>query len=452
MGSEAVRVLVVEDDPSLSEILCDELRARGHLPVAARSRAEGIQQLKEAEFDVALLDLMLPDGSGIDVLRRIVEAELPTEAIVLTGDGTVATALEATRLGAYDYLTKPEQMEKVELVVAKAAEKARLRRENGRLRARLERLEPSDGIVSIDPAMREALATLERVAASELPVLIEGESGTEKELVARAVHRRSPRAALPFGALNCAALPDGLIENELFGHERGAVNGAEARKPGLFELSHGGVVFLDGIGEISQEAQAKLVRALESKQFFPLGATRPVRSDVRLVAGTHKNLRLEMQERRFREDLYYRLDGVTLRLPPLRERLGDIPVLARHFLERLACGKSFAPGALEALQAYAWPGNVGELLMVVQRAGALARGEIVEREDLCLDFRPPNKRPAFPRAGLTLAQVEQHYIQAVLEQHDGHRGRTAKALGIDPKTLYNKLGPERPRKRNGSRL
>jgi two-component system, NtrC family, response regulator AtoC len=443
-----VRMLVVEDDRALSEILCDELRARGHMAVAAMSVSEGLESLKHSDYEVALLDLMLPDGSGIDVLKKVAEEQLPTECIILTGFATVDTAISAMKLGAYDYVTKPARMEELEVLVTKAAEKSRLRRENEALKIRLQRQDPVEGMVTEDPAMRELMATVERVAGSDLPVLVQGESGTGKELIARAIHRKSPRAAQAFVAINCAAVPENLLESELFGHEKGAFTSALIRKPGLFEVADHGVLFLDEIGEIAPSVQVKLLRAIESKEFFRVGGTRPVRTDVRLVSASNKNLKSEMQEGRFREDLYYRLNGVTLKLPPLRERKGDIALLARHFMDRFGAQKKMSARALEVLQSYAWPGNIRELMMVIQRATILSGNDTVDADDLPLDVRDVGWKSAAVRTGLSLADMEKEYIETVLRQHEGHRGKTARALGIDPKTLYNKLGPERPRKKS----
>jgi len=445
--TSAVRMLVVEDDKALSEVLCDELRARGHMAVAAETVAEGREQLKQSDFEVALVDLMLPDGSGIDILRQIHEDDLPMEAIILTGYATVSTAIEAMKLGAYDYVTKPARMEEIEILVQKAAEKSRLRRENVSLKVRLSQHDKAQGIVTDDPEMKALLATLERVAPSDLPVLIQGETGTGKELVARGVHRLSPRDDQAFVAINCGAVPENLLESELFGHEKGAFTGALQRKPGLFEAADRGVLFLDEVGEIAPSVQIKLLRALETKEFFRVGGTRPVRSDVRLVSATNKDLKHATQTGEFREDLYYRLNGMTLRLPPLRERKNDIGLLARHFLDRHAPEKKLSARALQTLEQYSWPGNVRELMMLIQRACVLTTGDAIEAEDLPLDVRDQNWKSAAVRTGLTLAEMEKEYIETVLQEHEGHRGKTARALGIDPKTLYNKLGPERPRKK-----
>jgi DNA-binding NtrC family response regulator len=390
---------------------------------------------------------MLPDGSGIDILRQIAADEMPMEVVVLTGYATVSTAIEAMKLGAYDYITKPARMEELEVLVAKAAEKSRLRRENVSLKVRLQALDSNQGLITEDPAMKDLLATVERVAASEIPVLIQGENGTGKELIARSIHRLSPRAAQGFVAINCGAVPENLMESEMFGHEKGAFTGALIRKPGLFEVADRGVLFLDEVGEISPLVQVKLLRAIETKEFFRLGGTRPVRTDVRLVSASNKNIKSEMQSGGFREDLYYRLNGVTLKLPPLRDRPADVPLLARHFVDRYASRKKLTPRALEALQRYSWPGNVRELQMLIQRAAILTPKDVIDAEDLPLDVRDQSWKSAPVRTGLSLAEMEREYIETVLRQNDGHRGKTARALGIDPKTLYNKLGPERPRKK-----
>ena len=445
MNAAGGRVLVLEDDKPLSEILCEQLEARGFRPTPAESVAEAIEHLRRFEFDVALLDLMLPDGSGIEVLRHLTDEQLATEAIVLTGFAQVSTAIEAMKLGAYDYLAKPVRMEEVEALVRKAAEKASLRRENISLRLRLELQRAPTGIVTEDPGMRALLATLDKVAPSDLSVLIQGESGTGKELVARALHERSGRAPLPFVAFNCAAVPDNLLESEMFGYEKGAFTGAMARKPGLFELADRGVLFLDEVGDLSPAVQVKLLRAVEIREFYRVGGTRSVRLDVRIVSATNKNLKEASTTGGFREDLYFRLNGVTLELPPLRNRRGDIALLAAHFLKK-AGGKprSLSRAAVQKLEAYPWPGNIRELQMVMRRAAVLATRETLEPDDLPLESKEAGRKAA-ARSGMTLAEVEKEYIQRVLEENQGHRGRTAKALGIDAKTLYNKLGPERPR-------
>jgi DNA-binding NtrC family response regulator len=432
----------MEDEPALLEVLCEELVSRGHVAVGAPRVRSAIDQLNASDFDVAMLDMNLPDGTGTDVLRHIAAEGLATECIVLTGNAEIQTAIEAMKLGAYDYITKPARLDELEVLVSKAAEKARLRRENSGLKLRLERQERGQSIVTADPTMKGLLASLGRVASSDLPVLIEGETGTGKELVARGVHQQSPRAQQPFVAVNCGAFPESLVESELFGHEKGAFTGAIARRAGVFELADRGVLFLDEVGEMSLAVQVKLLRAIETGEFMRVGGTRPARADIRIVSATNKDLRTEIQTGTFREDLYYRLSGLTLRLPPLRERTGDVALLAAHFLGRFGKGSSLGPGALERLKSYSWPGNIRELQMVIRRAIVLCPTNIIGPEDLPIDG-PRDWPAAVLRAGLTLEQMEREYIETVLAEHKGHRGNAAKALGIDPKTLYNKLGAVR---------
>jgi DNA-binding NtrC family response regulator len=338
-------------------------------------------------------------------------------------------------------------MDELEVLVQKAGEKSRLRRENASLKVRLGQQERGFGMITEDPGMKELMATVARVAGSDLPILIQGESGTGKELIARAIHTASPRASQPFVAINCAAMAEGLLESELFGHEKGSFTGAVVRKPGLFEVADKGVLFLDEIGEVSPAVQVKLLRAIETREVLRVGSTRPVRVDVRIVSATNKDVKTEMQEGRFREDLYYRLNGVTIRLPPLRERRADIPLLARHFLDRFGPRKQLTPRALDTLGAYTWPGNIRELQMVIHRAAILAAKDTIDADDLPLDVRDQGWKAAAVRTSMSLADIEREYIETVLRQNEGHRGKTARALGIDPKTLYNKLGPERPRKK-----
>jgi DNA-binding NtrC family response regulator len=446
MPKPTAHVLALEDEPALAELISEGLSGEGYSVTCAASVAAALEALRQGSFDVALLDLNVPDGSGIDVLKAIAEDGHATEAIILTGNATVTNAIEAMKLGAYDFLTKPTRMDELSALVAKAAEKARLRQENAALKNQLERSAGVAGLVTEDPTFKETLAVLEKVAPSDLPVLIQGESGTGKELIARALHEKSARAPHPFMAISCSAVPEALLESELFGYERGAFTGALSRKPGLVELANRGVLFLDEIGDISGAVQSKLLRFLETHEFFHVGGTRPLRTDVRIVAATSKDLKREVAEGGYRQDLYQRLNGVTLQMPPLRDRKGDIAPLVEHFLQRYAGGrKTLSAGALAALQQYAWPGNVRELQMVIRRAAVLAAGDAILPEDLSLDLSQPNWKSAAVRAGLTLAELEKEYINTILLQHEGHRGKAAKALGIDPKTLYNKLGPEKPR-------
>ena len=446
------RVLVVDDDEALAELISTALSESGYEVTVAGSVAAAAAIVSSREFDVALLDLHLPDGAGTDVLRRLTDDGALTDTIVLTGSRDIASAIQAMKLGASDYLVKPTPLAELEIAVAQAVERHRLRAENQALRVRLERHEVHASIVTEDPAFREVIGSLAQVGPSDLPVLVQGESGTGKELVARAVHDSSARKGGPFVAINCAAVPDALLESELFGYERGAFTGAAARKLGLFEVADRGTLFLDEIGDISAAVQAKLLRVLETKEFFRLGSTRAIRADVRVVSATNKDLADLMGTGGFREDLYYRINGMTLRLPPLRDRPGDVLPLALHFMRIHGIKRGLSPRALEALKVYRWPGNVRELQMVIRRAGVLATGEFIEPRDVALHPAKTNS-PATGDLpdGLTLEQLEDRYIRQVLAQCKGHRARAAARLGISVKTLYNKIGAEHPRdKSDGS--
>jgi DNA-binding NtrC family response regulator len=419
-----IRVLLVEADEALRASTGEALRTRGHVAVAAATVAAALEELRRSEFDVAVVGPTLPDGRASDLLERIAEDGVCTESVLLA---------------------TPARAEELQALVARAATTSRLRRENAHMHRRLEAHGAAEVIVTEDAAMREVLSTLDRLADSEAPVLIQGEGGTGRALLARALHRLSPRRLRPFVAADLGAVPPSLLESELFGHEKGAFAGAGARRPGLFEAADGGVLFLREVCDVPPPLQVKLLHALEAREVLRAGGTRPVRADVRLLSATSRNVKAEMQEGRLREDLYERLRGATVRLPPLRERKSDVPLLARRFLERCAPRKKLTPRALDALQAYAWPGNVRELRMIVERAVLLASSDTLDVHDLPPDVRDPGWRASPVRTGLSLAEMEREYIVTVLRLNDGHRGKTARALGIDPKTLYNKLGPERPR-------
>jgi DNA-binding NtrC family response regulator len=442
-------VLVVDDDEALAELIATALTEGGYQVTVAHSVSSATELLGRREFNVALLDMHLPDGTGADVLRRLVDDGAPTDVVVLTGSRDIASAIQVMKLGASDYLVKPTPLAELEIVVAQASERHRLRVENQALRVRLDRLETRHAIVTEDPGLLQVIASLAQIGPSDLPVLIQGESGTGKELVARAVHDASQRKSGPFVAINCAALPDNLLESELFGYERGAFTGAAVRKLGLFEVADRGTLFLDEMGDISAAVQAKLLRVLESGEFMRLGSTRSIRSDVRIVAATNRDLADLMGKGEFREDLYYRINGVTLALPPLRDRPRDVLPLVLHFLRMHGIKRGLSPKALEVLKAYRWPGNVRELQMVIRRAGVLATGELIEPKDLPLR---PAKAPSASGGSLpddlSLAQLEDRYIRHVLAQCKGHRARAAARLGISVKTLYNKIGPERPREKD----
>jgi len=436
----AIRVLVADDERNLRELLVRELARRGHQAEGVGDGEAALARLGEGGWDVVVLDMRLPGRSGIEVLRELSRWPEAPQVIVLTGYQEVATAVEAMKLGAYDYLTKPTRIEELDVLVQKAAEKARLLRENTALRAYAPGAEPFGGILTRDPRMQEVLRMIERVAPTESAVLVLGESGTGKELVARAIHERSPRAGRAFVPIHCGALPREVLESELFGHERGAFTGAVAAKPGLLELADGGTLFLDEIGEMEPESQVRLLRVLETGTFFRVGGTRPRRVDLRVVAATNRDLAEALRAGRFRQDLYYRINTITIQLPPLRERRQDIALLAEHFLERAAAygRKRLGARARACLEAYPWPGNVRELQHAIERAVILARGEEIEPEDLPPEVACGPAPAAAPAPG-SLEAVERQHIVATLRQVGGHRGKAAALLEIDPKTLYRKI-------------
>lgn len=376
------RVLVMDDEEALAELLASALEDGGYEVTVAHSVSEAKSLLARHEFDVALLDLHLPDGTGEDILLRLTDEGASTEAIVLTGDRDITSAVQAMKLGASDYLVKPAPLADVELAVGQALERHRLRTENLSLRARLERHEPRISIVTEDPALLRIIQSLDQLGPSDLPVIVQGESGTGKEMMARAIHDASRHRMEPFVAFSCAGLSDDLIERELFGYEKGALEGASERKPGLFELADRGTLFLDDVDALGAAVQPKLLRVMETQEYSRIGSTRVLGSRLRLVSGSSRDLESMVAGGTLRKDLHYRLNGVTLRLPPLRERPGDVLPLAQHFLRLQGIRRRLSPRALAAMKDYSWPGNVRELEMVIRRAGALAASEMIEATDL----------------------------------------------------------------------
>jgi DNA-binding NtrC family response regulator len=372
---------------------------------------------------------------GIEVLERMKALELPTEVVVLTANATVAAAVEAMKLGAYEYLTKPFDLETLVTIVHRANEKRSLRSENLRLRMHMMRQTADRTVIAESPVMRGLLETVGKVARTDLTVLVTGESGAGKEVLARTLHQGSPLADGPFISINCGAIPETMIESELFGYENGAFTGAHAQKLGLLELADNGTLFLDEIGDMPLPLQVKLLRVLETERFFRLGGTREQQIRIRIIAATNKDLKAAVRQGGFREDLFYRISGFVLNVPPLRERKEDIPLFIRHFT---GCApvkrKEFTREALAALTAYAWPGNIRELQHVVQRVLLLSQGETIALADLPLDLKAPRRS-----AARLLAAVEKEHILAVLHETGGHREKTAEILGIHRKTLRRKL-------------
>ncbi len=435
-----IRILVADDEKNLRELLVRELGRNGHQVEGVADGVAALARIAEGSYDVVVLDMKMPRKAGIEVLRELAPQPDAPQVIVMTGVQEVATAVEAMKLGAYDYLTKPTRIEELDLLVRKAAEKGQLVRDNVALRAHAPGAQPFEGIITQSPRMQELLRMIERVAPTDSAVLVLGESGTGKELVARAIHERSARAGRPFVPIHCGALPHEVLESELFGHEKGAFTGAVGVKPGLIELADGGTLLLDEIGEMEPDSQVKLLRALETGSFFRVGSTRPRRVDVRLVAATNRDLAEALRAGAFRQDLYYRINTITLQLPPLRDRREDVPLLARHFLEANAAYgiKHLGAAAMARLEGYAWPGNVRELQHAIERAVILAKGDEIQPDDLPPDLLG-GAAPAAASAAGSLEGMERQHIVSTLRQVGGHRGKAAALLAIDPKTLYRKI-------------
>jgi DNA-binding NtrC family response regulator len=432
-------VLVVDDDESFRQLVADRLARTGHRVVAAAGGAQALSLLDGV--DVALVDLLMPGMDGLALLRRIREARPDVAVVILTGHGTVETAVEAMKAGAADYLQKPCSLAEVELRVAQAVERRRLERENVQLRATLRHERGAAEIVGTSPAMRRVMELIRKVKDSASPVLIQGESGTGKELVARALHFDSVRRDFPFVAVNCATLQENLLESELFGHRAGAFTGAAADKRGLLEIADRGTLFVDEIAETHPNVQAKLLRVLETGEFRPVGDVRERKADVRLVAATNKDLRAEVARGRFREDLFYRLDVVTIHLPPLRERKEDIPLLARHYLLRR--GRTISDGAVATLLAHDWPGNVRELFNVLERAVLFDPSGRIESVEI-----PSAAASPAPRGG-TLEEIEIAHIRRVLESVQWNVSRAAEILGMSRRSLHRKINQYNLHRRGG---
>lgn len=376
------RVLVVDDEEALAELIASLLSDAGFEVAVANTVAQAMALISEHEFDVALLDMHLPDGEGTAVLRRLVEEGARTETIMLTGNRDVAAAVEVMKLGASDYLQKPAPLPEIEIAVAKARERHRLKTENLSLKTRLERHETRSGLVTEDPDFLRVIESLAQVGASDLPVVVQGESGTGKEILARAIHDSSHHKMEPFVAISCDGTPEEALERELFGYERGAFEGASERKAGLLEVVDRGTLFLDEIETLGPALQPKLLRVLETGEYSRIGSARLIRSRIHFIAGSSEDLEALVARGAFRKDLLYRINGATLKIKPLRERPGDVLPLSLHFMRAHRIRRTLSPRALEALKAYPWPGNVRELEMVIQRAGALASSDTIEPRDL----------------------------------------------------------------------
>ncbi|OLB52449.1 MAG: DNA-binding response regulator [Candidatus Rokubacteria bacterium 13_2_20CM_2_70_11] len=445
--SDPAMLLIADDDPGLRESLERTLTREGYRVILASDGNAALERLQAGGVDLVLTDLKMPGLSGIELLRAVKAIAADVDVILLTAFGTVEEAVKAMKEGAYDFLTKPFQRAQLLRLIRQALERRVLIQQNRALQQRLDDLLAQGAVVGSSPAFRRMMTLVEQVADSSATVLIQGESGTGKELVASTIHARSARSRGPFIAVNCAALPETLLESELFGYEKGAFTGAAGRKEGRFELADGGTLFLDEVSDLSPVTQPKILRVLQEGEFERLGGTKSLRVDVRIVAATNQELAQMVREKRFREDLYYRLNVITLIVPPLRERREDIHVLAQHFLRVYSAKNNrrlegFTDDAIRRLEAYAWPGNVRELENVIERGVVLARGALMDVADLPEEIAGATPLPEgvlSVRIGTPLAEVEARLLEETLRATKGNKTLTAKLLGIDPRTVSRKL-------------
>jgi DNA-binding NtrC family response regulator len=440
------RILIVDDEANARTALAELLRDEGYLVETAADGFKALPKLEELEPDVVVTDLKMPGLSGLELMAKIRERDPECVVIVMTAFGAVESAVQAMRQGAADYLTKPVNVEELSLVLKREVERKRLRAEAGHLRERLSEKHRINNIIGSSPAMQQVFDAVLQVAPSRASVLINGESGTGKELIAAAIHEHSPRAKKPFVKLHCAALAESLLESELFGHERGSFTGAVGRREGRFEQADGGTLFLDEIGEISPSIQVKLLRFLQEHEFERVGGNQTIKVDVRVITATNRNLLQRVKDGQFREDLYYRLNVVSVEMPPLRARPSDIPLLAAHFLAKYAREnektiEGFTDEALARLANYEWPGNVRELENAIERAVVVCKHARIGVEDFAASIASAEKRadgmPQIP--GATMEELERHAILKTLEHTGGSTSRAAEILGISPRTIQYRL-------------
>lgn len=453
MTNEPVKLLIVEDDADFRDSSVRWMRRKGHDVAAAASGAEALSLCDRQNFDVGIFDMNMPGMSGLELLQRLNDLTIDMEVIILTGQGTIESAVQAMKLGACDYLTKPTQLGDLEHHCQLARERGRLRRENERLKFAIARTLPSPNIIGSSEAMARVKKLIARIAPTDKPVLITGESGTGKEVIAKAIQQASQVAQMPLVTVNCAALPESLVESELFGHQKGAFTGATSEKPGLFEVADGGTLFIDELGEMPLALQPKLLRVLEDGSLRRIGSHKERKVNVRIIAATNRNLAEDVKEGRFREDLYFRVNVLPIALPPLRDRSGDIAELVQHFL---APPWTVDSEAMQALQAYPWPGNVRELINVIERAMILADGDEITTDDLPREIveafatekpTPPEAPPPVlvpnaqePEPPLNrLDDIAKAHILSTLEKHGGNKAQAARALGIHRRKLYRLL-------------
>ncbi len=443
------RVLIVDDDRSLCEMLSAGLQRRGFEARWTTTAEDAFATVRSRDLDVVVTDLNLKGMSGIELCERIAGDRPDLPVVVITAFGSLATAIAAIRAGAYDFITKPFETDALAMTLTRAVQHRALREEVRRLRTEVESTKRIDGVIGASPAMTEVASLVTRIAETDTPVLITGESGTGKEVIARAIHARSRRERGAFVAVNCSAIPENLVESELFGHARGAFTDARSARTGLFQQAHGGTLFLDEIGEFPLALQPKLLRALQERTVRPVGADQEIAFDARIIAATNRDLEQAVEDKRFREDLYYRINVIRVQLPPLRARGADVLLLAQHFLEvfakRMNKGvASISPQAAEKLVAYPWPGNVRELQNCIERAVALTPYDCVAVEDLPDTVRNYRRSHVLvaaddPEELVTMEEVERRYILRVLEATSGNKKAAAQILGFDRRTLYRKL-------------
>lgn len=439
-----LKILFADDETHLQELMRAELPRMGHVVTVCPDGLTAVAALERNTYDCVLVDLDMPGMNGIDVIARAKELSPDTETVVLTGKGSIDTAVSALRYGSFDYLQKPCKLVELQALLNRISEKRELAKRCQALQLRLERFEGKSEMVGEHRSMQRVRALIDKVAPTTSTVLILGETGTGKELAARAVHDQSVRAGGPFVAINCGALPEHLIESELFGHRKGAFTGADENRVGLFEVANGGTLFLDEIGELPKAMQAKLLRVLESGEIRRVGDNESFKIDVRIVCATHRNLVEMVEAGDFREDLMYRINTFEVHLPNLRDRIDDIPELAGHLLARFRPGtngsQSFSHEAIEILRSYVWPGNVRELANVIEHASILCDQLPITPEHLPRQFGKRNLvGQKLVTSGITLRELEAHAISASLERHDGNKSAAAEELGISLKTLYNKI-------------
>jgi two-component system response regulator AtoC len=441
MTTEKTRILVVDDEEIVRESLGGWLEKDGFFVASAPDGKTAVERLKAEPWDVLLLDLKMPGMDGLQVLEEAKKLRPEAAAVIMTAYATVDTAVAAMKMGAFDYLVKPFDPEELSLMMQKIVTQQHLVRENAELRRALKKEWRFRDLVSKSPAMHKVFELARVAAKSSSTILVLGESGSGKEVLARAIHAESPRAEAPFVAVSCAALTESLLESELFGHEKGAFTGAVARRKGKFEAASGGTLFLDEVGDISPKLQLDLLRVLEDRKFNRVGGTDPIEVDVRIVAATNRDLRKAVQDGVFREDLFYRLNVIPVVMPPLRDRKEDIPILVEHFLERLSVEMKkkldgVSPEAMAALMAHSWPGNVRELRNILERGAVVAKGDVIQLPDLGFAAQAAAESGSDPG---TLEEVERRHIAEVLAHTGGNVSQAARVLGIDRVTLYNKM-------------